>query len=982
MMTLYYQAGQMLTKVLRLLSICLLFCAHVGAQPLHFQNYNTEHGLVQSQVTSLAQDRFNRLWIGTIGGLSVFDGTNFRNFTRAHGLKSQTILDIDLVHDGTAWIATAEGLSYYDGFRFHNYSLIQNPDSALVNTVQIDNRGRVWALAQNRLFLRAEDRFEEIQPAVNGDIIVTLSKDKAGVIHVAYLRSGVFKYEHDRWSQVLRAPKGFLFAMHCGRDGALYALSNEALVRMKNGEEMVLSRTVKDIDFRNTNVRMVLDAKGVLWITSIKGVWWFTNNQFELVQSEDGATDEQTLDVFVDNYSNVWLATNGSGMYKYSESPFSRFDNNFIPNARSIFGMYREGEMLVLASSLQGIYGFDVRKQSVKQLQFEAAPPVLTSFFHHDKLGTVATYFNQFFLWKKGKLRKRYVEEAKYSQIIWTAVGDTLWFVSNQGLHKFDGDTVKMVLRQGGLTAIGCSKQQQLVLGHLDGIMVFDPGTGKLEAVPQLKGLRMHCFASDDKQWYIGTDDRGLIIYDIQTQRLRSIDQASGLSCNFVYNLMLDRYQNLWAGTGCGIDRLQNIHERNIRIKSYGKSEGLNGAESNAHGSYEDQDGLIWFATTKGLFRYDRQLEREQLITPVVTLTGLKLFAKDVIARNLSDSVLPFSGLPYHPRFAHNQNSISFTFAAVCLSAPEKITFRYRLIGVDKDFIETKENTASYNQLAPGHYVFEVYASDENGEWHDNAYRYSFEVIAVFYQTLWFRLLATMLLLGLIAFVVYRYSRRKEAQRQKELKLREEEQDKVRQRTAEDFHDEIGNKITRINLLTMVAEKRVGDNKELRDLLIQIRHNTQSLYHGSKDIIWALQKESNYLKEALLRVQQNTIAMLHDTGIQLQIEEEPPIRENIHMPMDYGRNLILIFKEAVNNALKYSEANRLILRFYEDIDNSIVLELEDNGKGFDIDEQSEGNGLRNMRNRSRAIKGNFSLHSLPGIGTLVRIRLFSYSFEQ
>src|SRR5690606_5450350 len=147
-------------------------------------------------------------------------------------------------------------------------------------------------------------------------------------------------------------------------------------------------------------------------------------------------------------------------------------------------------------------------------------------------------------------------------------------------------------------------------------------------------------------------------------------DQASGLSCHFAYNRMLDRYQNLFAGTGCGLDRMQNIHERKIRIKSYGKSEGLNGAESNAHGSYEVQDGLIWFGATKDLFHCDRQLEREQLITTVVTLTGLKLFAKDVIARNLSDSVLPFSGLPYHRRFAHNQKSISFTFAAVCLSAP------------------------------------------------------------------------------------------------------------------------------------------------------------------------------------------------------------------------------------------------------------------------------------------------------------------------
>jgi len=71
----------------------------------------------------------------------------------------------------------------------------------------------------------------------------------------------------------------------------------------------------------------------------------------------------------------------------------------------------------------------------------------------------------------------------------------------------------------------------------------------------------------------------------------------------------------------------------------------------------------------------------------------------------------------------------------------------------------------------------------------------------------------------------------------------------------------------------------------------------------------------------------------------------------------------------------------LILRFYEDIDNSIVLELEDNGNGFDPEEVTKGNGLKNMENRAKAIKARFSMHSLTGIGTLIRLRMFHYSFE-
>ncbi|HTO14744.1 MAG TPA: ATP-binding protein [Edaphocola sp.] len=215
----------------------------------------------------------------------------------------------------------------------------------------------------------------------------------------------------------------------------------------------------------------------------------------------------------------------------------------------------------------------------------------------------------------------------------------------------------------------------------------------------------------------------------------------------------------------------------------------------------------------------------------------------------------------------------------------------------------------------------------------------------------------------------------------KELERLEAAQNRIRQQTAQDFHDEIGNKITRINLLTLMAEKKAADNEELLTVLKQIRNNTQMLYSGAKDVIWSLQKDSDYLKEALLHIEQNAIALLNDTGIIVRIEESAPIKNDILMPIDYGRNLMLIFKEAINNALKYSGADLLLLRFYEDIDNSIVLELEDNGKGFDVLNADYGNGLSNMRTRAENIKAKFSIQSKAGQGTLIRLRMFPYSFQ-
>lgn len=959
-------------------SFFMLAGPSLQAQQFFFQNFNTEHGLIQSQAYTLGQDKYNRLWVGTWGGLSIFDGTGFKNYTRLDGLPGNVVLSFDFLHDGTAWIGTTEGLSYFDGNRFTNYFLSENADSNGISVVKVDNRSRVWLMSGNRLWRFDNGKFQ-VQ-ATEPDYIFSLFKDNRGVIHVAYLRSGIYKFENDAWQMVLAPPKGMLVNARFSNSGRLYALTTEGIIRKSGDTTAYISGTLPELGLRNLSAKMGIDDKENIWITSLKGVWLYKDKKLSQITYQKGLSDEQSLDLFVDNYTNLWIATNGSGLYKYAESPFSRFDNKLLPNARSISSIMRRGNKLVLGSYYLGIYELNLDNYVVNKVDLPGFPPVLSSIYQ-DEQRMVVSGLNNFVQWYNGK-----VKPIKASVIplgaSWVNVNDTIWGIVNGGLFKIQADQLLPVIEGKSLISLAVTPQQEILLGATSGVLLYNSKKNILDTIPELKSVRVHTLLADQDRWYIGTDDRGLLVYERQTKRFRTIDHKVGLSCNYVYNLLKDKNGYIWIGTGCGIDRLALDNQGGFQIKSYGKSDGLNGAESNGNASFQDQDGAIWFGTTKGLYRYDATKEKVIRFPPYVSLTNIQLFSRDIDARAFSDSVVPFAGIPYRPVFRHDQNSLTFTFRAVCLSAPEKIMFRYQLLGADKELIETRQNTVTYNQLAPGKYTFIVYASDENGLWHENAYKYSFTIQAMFYQTIWFKVLSFVIIASGIGYIIYRYSRRKEEQRQRELKLREEEQNKVRQRTAEDFHDEIGNKITRINLLTMMAERKAEGRDDLQAYLQQIRQNTSSLYHGSKDIIWALQKESNFLKEALLRIQQNAISLLNETDIQLQVVEDPPIREDIQMPMDYGRNLILIFKEAINNAMKYSGADRLILRFYEDIDNSIVLELEDNGNGFDPEEVAKGNGLRNMENRAKAIKARFSMHSLTGIGTLIRLRMFHYSFER
>jgi signal transduction histidine kinase len=635
----------------------------------------------------------------------------------------------------------------------------------------------------------------------------------------------------------------------------------------------------------------------------------------------------------------------------------------------------------LVSSTILGSYLLDEKNKKAAHYKPNGFPEILNSISITPNNGIFLSHNLQLQWWKDGKKVQPFP--------IFRTIGaspistqDSLYLILNGNLYVIrEHNSLHPLLSNLSINIGTALPDGSLILVDDGKILKYNPKSQTTTSIKKIPETTITCITADERRWYLGTDDRGLLIYDLLQDNLMSLDQKKGLSCNYVYNLLIDDEGKIWAGTGCGIDKLSFSSYGQFTIRSYGPSDGLIGAESNANASYQDSTGKLWFGTTKGLFQLDREKERKHKITPFVILNELHLFSTTIEPKQFSDSTIPFTNLPYKPKFKHNQNSLSFAYRAICLSAPDKITYKYKLEGIDKEFVETKITTVAYNQLNPGTYTFIVYASDEDGNWHDNAFTYSFTIEAVFYQTIWFKIIAFSLLISGVAYVIYRYSSQKELQRQRDMRLREEEQNKVRQRTAQDFHDEIGNKITRINLLTMMAEKKAGNNTDVQAVLQQIRQNTQSLYHGSKDIIWALQKESQYLKEALLRIQQNAIALLNETGIKLIIEEEPPIQEDIQMPLDYGRNLTLIFKEAINNAIKYSQATQLILRFYEDIDNSIVLELEDNGIGFDTDNANAGNGLDNMQHRAQAIKGKFTIHSLAGIGTLIRLRLFHYSFE-
>ncbi|MBW7912681.1 MAG: hypothetical protein H3C54_03025 [Taibaiella sp.] len=445
------------------------------------------------------------------------------------------------------------------------------------------------------------------------------------------------------------------------------------------------------------------------------------------------------------------------------------------------------------------------------------------------------------------------------------------------------------------------------------------------------------------------------------------------MQSDFIYNIITDKNEDVWAGTGYGIHKIQ-MQGSNPVVTFYGKEQGITGMESNQNASCLMPDGTLWFGTTKGAVHIDpdKELTLPQPIS--IVLQSVKLFGDDIRDSTYYDSLDNWYNVPYQLELPPKKNNITFTFKGITLSGSTQLLYRYRIDGLDAPWSDwTSLNSVTYSAMPPGKYTLLVECKTINGK-EVKSLDYPFEIITPLHKTTWFSfgIFIVCILAGI--GIQYMLNKRKQARLALVDKLRREEQAKVRQRTAEDFHDEVGNKLTRINVLTNVLMQKLGDvSPDKKRLIEQIQENTAQLYSGTKDILWSLQATNDNLYEILHRIHHFGNELFSDTHISFSFTGNEQEWQQYKLPLDMSRNLIMIFKEALNNCLKYADATQVTMEAELKEGNILHIALTDNGKGFNVEEVVKGNGLNNMRNRTERLKGKLYIDSKPGHGTVINL---------
>lgn len=530
------------------------------------------------------------------------------------------------------------------------------------------------------------------------------------------------------------------------------------------------------------------------------------------------------------------------------------------------------------------------------------------------------------------------------------------------------------------VSALLFGRDGTLWLGTRKGLLELRPGSGKWivhthdpadhRSLPSDKIFSL-CFDPDepDAAMWVGTEEAGMARMDMRTGNCRTWTIANGLPNNTIYAMLADAHRNLWVSTNQGLCRFD---PRTGATRTYSRNDGLAGTEFNRYSAAIGHDGRFYFAGTNGITWFDPNTMYGDAAPSATVITGLALANKPVrwsAARSADEKGFFIPSPPDHLTslaLPYAERSLTISFACMDHSVPQKNRFRYKLEGFHADWVDAGTmHQATFTNLDPGTYTFRVQGRNSADVWDERGASVELIIAPPWWGTWWFRG-ALLLVLGGGLYAFYRY---RLAQAMKVVAVREG--------IARDLHDEIGSTLSSVSLYSSVAQKKVAQKApEANELLARISESTTQVLESINDIVWAVNADNDDMEHLVKRMIDHAVRMTETRGCLLHFDHDPALR-SIPLDMSARKNLYLVFKEAVNNAVKYSECTELRVTLVRDRSH-IVLRIADNGKGFDTAHVQSatggGNGLPNMRNRAAELGATLAITSEVGQGTSIELR--------
>ncbi len=975
----------------------------------NFERLSTEDGLPSNTIYDIIQDHQGFLWYGTDKGLCRYDGYRMKVFVHdsdnPKSISSNMVKRIFEGKNGKIWIASLQaGLSCYDPLlpeqdAFTNYPSNLKDSSSLLNNeiydVYEDSEGYIWVAGLDTDLQRLDPTTGKFETISLGEVRSShksffrfLPDKEKKYLWLGSRHDGFFKFNPStrktlqfNYQHLSKATENSIGAFAIEEDKlwvSYYNLGLSVLDTKTNTFTPDVFKLGRNVNFYD-NVLLTLSfgQDQVLWGGHVnKGIYLFnteTNQSQRITWSEltPGDTLASRVEVIFFDKSNIgWIGTSGKGLLKYDpyHNQFNQF--NTFSNDHSY------GNVLQLIQKGDDIWfrtekGIGKYNTVLKRTEFfisskEEGLDIGQINFINGQLYVSSTNKGLWYVDQKAKKMKAISLQGDTKGLevadINTVVGDyrdgdsILWIGSwSGGLYQYDQkkQTVKLFTTKDGLPD---NKVIEIAQDHRGYLWVATQGHG-LACLRDKRKIEFEVFINDP-------------------------GQPESLPANTVYCFYTDRQNKLWIGTSLGgiveiIEEKSRFHFRYYKDDKKLAYQGL-------HAITQDRDGDLLLFTDNGIAifhpktgRINHQYEKTSLYPssfPITTVASHSsynvllgtnngfLSSKHNTSPPLDIMQVAISGFKVfdqdHSHLLHqkeivlpyNENFFTIDFTVPQYSETKNLTFAYKLIGVDKDWRYTNiDRSATYTDIEGGSYTFEVKAANSQGIWNEQVTKLNISVTPPFWGTTWFKIIAAIIL-ALIIYIIHRY-------RMRQLLVIH----RIRNNISKDLHDEVGATLSSIRILSEVAHQKVKENQldYSGQLMAKVSIQAAEMAENMSDIIWTFNPYNDHLGKMIQRLQLQFYDLCEAKEIRLQTAISDSAIA-ISLSLEVRKNIYLICKEAIHNAVKYADGDLIELTVSGGT-RLLKIDIRDNGKGFINDPKSQGNGIRNMTLRAEEIKAELSI---------------------
>jgi len=980
-----------LIKTIYLNVIVFGFLCHLNAQEYNtIENVTFDTKLQNHNITSIEQDGNGFLWIGTNFGLYRYDGYHFIKYniyTKPSSLNNN-IRTLKIV-DNELWVGTKGGITIINTNTKNTINYKRdtvNPQSIALNYVTKifkGNHNSLWIGYATNKFSKylGNHKFQnfkinnvsklcqvnDIIEVSEGNLILDIIDGNPQVKKIISIQViGDQTIQKEIYTEDVNSTMIFK------SESSIYLLVKTKLY--------VYDAATKNFKYHSTFDKNISSYSGLALSDNLSNIYIGTNlssfynfnlNNKNAISETFVGKDNTLVNVFfIDKTGLLWVATT-DGLYKLKKKHLL-FDH-YLYKKNGLHTVKMRSIIQDFSGSIYAVGNDSLYQYNPIKKQFEnkkwinkiqTTPYALLAYDENNFL--VGTQGNGLGIYnKKTNIYDSFYQANKllppntHVLKIYKDLTNILWLGTANGLYYFNKASDKMYVALGDENDISYLKNDiiydivpfkndQLWIGSSAGLYHIqlnynvNPIVVKVSKIQNILHEIRSILPVKNTLW-IATQSNGVFKYKIDTNEIDEITEEDGLVNNTVYSILPGAKNELWFGTLKGLSRYDTVNKQILNFFEY---DGLAGNEFNTSSQLKTKNGILFFGGQNGISSIEPKTIEIKKTNFKLNITNISWYNSDkdsTYFANIDNNNLTTLKLPNSNAFVNFEFSLSDYFK------PQNNTFKYRLIGLHNDWrMFNKTNILSYTNLPPGDYTLEVMAATNYCLWNEQIISLPIIVNQIFYKKWWF-LMSLAVLLLLFLFLLRKY----ELYHLKEL-------EKLRFRISRDLHDELGSTLTGIAIRSEIIKEKL-DSKEKDDFLSDIAKQSREAVDTLSDVVWAIDSRNNALVNLTDRMQDVLFLLLSPLNITFTFKTIDN-QNSIYLNQDYRRHVFLIFKEAITNIIKHSNATHVNVTIKKD-KYFLILTIHDNGtKVIESNVTLNGNGIKNMKSRVEKIKGilNFS----------------------